>query len=447
MSSPCRRSVPLKRKRFRWLRVKHIARSQLNRFPLLKGPAIRMWKTVKLFSLRCKWRLATLIGTLRGTYARDVDVDKMYWVSPQKIVYSALREFNIHDFKGHVIGGDWDRLEKRFEDLDVCIALKQVCLEGKDWTETVFYHRAIDELNQGHYLWGCKDKSDFDQRCKGLESLFHRIRQEGYKSQCELMHSGQVYDPMQAEEEVTVSIGRHGDLLFSDGAHRLAIAKLLGIPEIPVKIAARHPEWMRLRKELLLYAQGEGGATYQPMTHIDLSDIPAFHGCEDRFSMIKEHLSTNSGRLLDIGANLGYFCHRFADEGFECYAVENVRVNVYFLEKLKRAENKKFKVIGESVLECREIRNVHFDVVLALNIFHHFLKTRESYGKLVELLENLQMEELFFEPHSPDESQMQGAYKDYPPGEFVQFLLSQSSLREAEFIGVARDGRPLYRLH
>lgn len=179
------------------------------------------------------------------------------------------------------------------------------------------------------------------------------------------MLSQEVYDPLKAEDEVTVSIGRHGDLLFSDGAHRLAIAKLLGIQEIPVKIAVRHPEWIRFRRELLLCARDHGGKICQPVTHPDLKDMPAHHESRDEFIMIRKNVSATQGRLLDIGANLGYFCHRLEDEGFDCYAVENNERNLYFLRRLKRAENKRFSIIAESVVECREVRNICFDVVLA----------------------------------------------------------------------------------
>lgn len=243
MSLPSRRE-PYKPKKFRWIRAKFLAKSQLDRFPLIEALVIRIWRTGKWLFWKCRWKLVTLTST----YSREIEVDKVYWVSPQRIIYSSLQEFNIYDFKGRIIGGDWDRLEKKFEDLDVYIAFKQVCLEGKDWSETVFYQRVLDELNRGHILWGCKDQSDLDQRCQDLESLFHRIKRGGYKSQRELLLSQKVSDPLQAEEEVTVNIGRDGDLLFSDGAHRLAIAKLLGIQKIPVKIAVRHPEWVRFRK-------------------------------------------------------------------------------------------------------------------------------------------------------------------------------------------------------
>lgn len=440
MNLPSSRSEPYKSKKLWWIRT--LVKSQMNRFPLIKGPVTRIWTVGRHLLFKCKWKLSTFMGTYR-----KVDIDKICWVSPQRITYCSLREFNIYDFKGRMIGGDWDRLEKKFENLDIFIALKQVCMEGKDWTETIFYQRILNRLDRGEIIWGCKDKSDFNQRCKDLDFLYQGIRHEGYKSQREILLSQKDYDPLKVEDEVTVSIGRHGDLLFSNSAHRLAIAKLLGIQKIPIKIAVRHPKWMKFRKEILLYAKEQGGKIYQPATHPDLNDIPAFHDCEGRFITIKKNMSARQGRLLDIGANFGYFCHKFEDEGFDCYAIENSSENLLFLRKLKRTENKKYNVIAESVLECSEIRNMHFNVVLALNIFHHFLKTKESYHKFIDLLKILQMEELFFEPHLPDELQMKDAYKNYTPDEFVEFILQVSRLENAEFIGEAKDGRKIYKLY
>jgi hypothetical protein len=89
--------------------------------------------------MRYKWKLVALSEISAGTCRREVDIEKVCWVSPRRIVYCSLREFTMPDFKGRVIGGDWDRLEKRFEDSDVYIALKQVSQERKDWSETIFY--------------------------------------------------------------------------------------------------------------------------------------------------------------------------------------------------------------------------------------------------------------------------------------------------------------------
>jgi hypothetical protein len=392
---------------------------------------------------RWKWRLATFFDS----DTRGVDIHKTFWVSPEKIVYVPSREFDIRKDKGRVVSGDWDRIERRFEDFDVYVAFKQVFQESRDWAETELYQSTLARLKRGDILWNCGDENDLRARCRGLEILYDAIRTSGYKSQLELLNSNSASDPLKVNDEVTVSIGRHGDLLFTDGAHRLSAAKLLGIKQIPIKIAVRHSEWMVLRKQLLQYARMLGGTLYQPATHPDLRDIPALHECEDRFLMIRRNMSTKRGRLLDIGANLGYFCHRFEDEGFECYAVENSVKLLYFLQRLRRSENKNFTIVSKSILEWPQVREINFDVVLALNVFHHFLKTKESYDRLTALLQNLKMKELFFEPHLQEEPQMKNAYRNYSPSQFVGFMTQFSRLKRAEVIGKAGDGRKIYRLY
>jgi hypothetical protein len=84
--------------------------------------------------------------------------------------------------------------------------------------------------------------------------------------------------------------------------------------------------------------------------------------------------------------------------------------------------------------------------VLALNIFHHFLKTEDLFREFVTLLKNLRTRELYFEPHHTDEYQMRGAYRNFSPDEFVQFLTENLSLKNSTLIGHASDGRPLYKL-
>jgi hypothetical protein len=406
---------------------------------------------MKFLFWKLKWGIEATLRSKQRELAAPIDTDRVYRISPQKIVFTALQEFQLRDFKGKVLGGDWDRLEKKFDSLDIYLAVKQVCQEGKDWVDTVFYERILADLKDGHIHYGCHDESDLIKHCKRIEELYYTIRQDGYKTQQELLHEGKVLDRMAAEEEVAVSIGRFGDLLFSDGAHRLAIAKLLAVHEIPVKIAVRHTDWIKFRNELLLYGRDNAISgskkPYQPVTHPDLSDLPATHVSEFRFQLISDNLSARNGRLLDIGANLGYFCHRFEELGFDCYAVENHPPTAYFLKRLARAENRSFKVITESVFDAQELRSTYFDVVLALNIFHHFIKTRSGYEKLITLLNNLHMGELYFEPHSMGETQMYGAHHNYSPEEFVDFIMIHSRLKNADFIGVMDDGRPMYKIY
>ena len=116
----------------------------------------------------------------------------------------------------------------------------------------------------------------------------------------------------------------------------------------------------------------------------------------------------------------------------------------YFLEKLKVAENRKFKIILGSIFDYHD--KADFDVVLALNIFHHFIKTEETYYKLIDLLKRLDMKVMFFQPELPASPQMRGAYQNLTCDEFVDFVLENSCLNEATCIGETENGRPVYRL-
>lgn len=191
------------------------------------------------------------------------------------------------------------------------------------------------------------------------------------------------------------------------------------------------------------YARRYGGKVYQPITHPDLSDVPAIHKGE-RFELMRSNLHYHSGTLLDIGANLGYFCHRFEDEGFHCYAVESTSSLFAILDRLRVAERREFTAIHASVFDFWEKSD--FDVVLALNIFHHFLKTAETYELLIQFLKRLQTRVMFFEPHLDGEAQMQGAYRNLGETEFVRFIAQNTGLTRWEQIGRAKDGRAIYKL-
>jgi len=434
------RGEPYAKKNWNQIQFQLVIFSILNMFPRVKKIVLHIWDYIHL--LLHQWKSKKLL--IKN--GNDFDVDKLYWVNPKKIQYASLKEFDLFLYKGNIIGGNWDLLEKSFEELDVYIAFKERFIEGKKWETTVFYKRMLKEINQGKYLWGCKNQYDFNTRLKKLEELFETIKKNGYKSQQELQSKSP--NPKILDDEIAVNIGRHGDLLFNNGAHRLCIAKLLGIPKIPIKITVRHPQWIELRKQILLYAKDQQtGKIYQPITHIDLQDVLAFHETEiSRFDIIKKNLTTTDGHLLDIGAHWGYFCHRFEELGFDCYAVENDHFNLYFLEKLRRAENKTFTIIPKSIFDYKELEHIDYNVVLALNIFHHFLKTEESYHNLIGLLHKLKVKEMFFEPPNPEEFKNMKVYKNYSEDEFVQFILKNSTLKKAQIIEIVQDGRKIFKL-
>jgi len=378
-------------------------------------------------------------------WSENLDVNQTYWINPDKIEYACILDklgvYSTWGDRGKVIGGNWDQKRIRFTELDIFRAFEDRFIRGRRWEETEFYQRVLNMISNGKVPWWCKNKAELDERCRYLDFLFQDIKTNGYRAQQEIAQEENT--SLKGEDEITVRIGRDGALLFENGRHRLAIAKLLNIDNIPIKVTAKHSEWYQFRKELIDYAREQGGKLYHPVTHPDLRDIPAAYG-EERFELIKAHLPIRGGNLLDIGANLGYFCHKFEEEGFNCYAVESDAPNRYFLEKLKIAENRKFKIIYGSIFDYRDTTD--FDVVLALNIFHHFIKAEGTYYKLIDLLKRLDMKVMFFQAELPDSPQMKGAYRNFNCDEFVDFILENSKLNEAMCIGETKDGRPIYRL-
>lgn len=384
------------------------------------------WK-VWLMNLELKIRFRMFRGGIKTFKPHEV-----VYVNPSEICYWNPTDSNDqYEDMGSVKGGDWDLKGERFEDKDVFVGLREHFENGVPLSRTKVHTRILKEMQEGIPKWGCKTEDELNARWRKIDELYFDIKTRGYKTQRELGNPNYL-------DEIAVKIGRDGELLLADGQHRLAIAKILGLQSIPVIITKRHYEWAKFKLKLLSRA-----GMYQPLLHPDLTDIPTGKG-EERFDIILNNLPCHSGEVLDIGANWGYFCHKLEDIGFTCYAVENSREQLHFLNKLKSIGKRKFKVISKSVFD---IEKLNYDIVLALNIFHHFLKNEDDYRKLTEFLGRLDTKFLFFEPHRFNESQMRAAYMNYNETEFIEYILRNSCLNTYTFLGsLKEDGRALYLL-
>lgn len=389
------------------------------------------------------WRFRLLVASRSTT--RYLSDESLQWIDPSAIVYQGNTEFDIYRDKGRVVGGGWDTPRTEFDRLDFYASYEQRVSKGTPWERLPYYRRALAQIESGITKWGCRDKLDLDRRCAMLDGVFQDIQENGYRSQACMEEHERLYGPLELEDEITVNIGRDGDLLFNNGRHRLTFAKIAGVEKVPVGITVRHAKWEAFKREIEAYAARHGGKVYAPLTHIDLRAIPSHH-TDERFEIIRSNLGRARTTLLDIGAHWGYFCHKFEEEGFQCFAVENDDESLYFLRKLRRAENRQFAIIPRSVFALSEDGCLRYDVVLALAIFHHFLKHKDTFEELKGLLADLDVNELYFEPHQPGEPQMEGAFVDFTPGEFVDFILSNSCLSNQQMIGQCRDGRPVFRL-
>lgn len=388
---------------------------------------------------------------IRLNYGK-MNPNKICYVNPQEIQHCiSQRKYNKWNINSRILSGDWDRSELRFENLIEIKAIEQRFKAGKKWEETEFYRQVLNE-HSSEIKRGYNYKEQLDKLLKGVDSLYFQIKKKGYKSKNELYSNRKIYGKLvniktgkKILDDLALAISREGHFLFINGMHRLKIAQLLNIPKISSIIVLRHKKWMEFRKKLIHFAKNcQGNKLDYQLTHPDLQDIP-FKYDDLCFNLIKENITISQGTLLDIVPNFGYFCHKFEEEGFDCYAVEENPIYLYFLKKLKVAECKKYKIIPKSIFEDNMKKEVTFDVVLALNIFHKFFGKNEKLIKFIEFLNKLNFKELYFGVPNSKKWRTRKFYRNYSLDQFLNDILKNTCLNNAQCIGKIDDNRLLYK--
>ena len=306
------------------------------------------------------------------------------------------------------------------------ILLKKHFVDNVEWKEIKEYDEILKDLLSDQLIADfISNKHEFISLLDQLDQAFHNFNSQNNF------------------EKVKVGIARSGGYVLFSGLFVVAFLKLLKRKTLSIEVTIRHPQWFKFSSEFLKF-QSIHGELYQPLIHPDLSFKSSY--TDERFLIIKENITVKPGTLLDIGANLGYFCHKFEDLGFNCYAVEIRPSNVHFMKKLRDIEGKRFKIINKSIFDLRE--KLDFDVVLAFNIFHHFLREKELYQKLIEFLNRLTVKTMYFQPHDPSEAIMKNAYINYGNEQFVKFIINNSCLNNFKLVNKESDGRtrPIYRI-
>jgi hypothetical protein len=95
-------------------------------------------------------------------------------------------------------------------------------IENIPWNETEYYAAAT----LGYRRQRVDKRGGLDQFFSNYDRLYSLIEQHGF----------------QGLPPLDVAMGRNGELMRYDGAHRLAIAKLLSIQEVPIRLLLIHPE-------------------------------------------------------------------------------------------------------------------------------------------------------------------------------------------------------------
>lgn len=350
----------------------------------------------------------------------EIDIDRLkYYVNYP--IYSRNRNLKLEK--------NWDIFSnlKKIEESNQFVFLKEHFLDKKDWKKIDLYYIFIDQITLQEKKFDYSDVDQFTDLLNSLDELYYN------------------FDLEKVKNKIRVGIGSKGEFILFEGIFFLSLLRILDVDTVSIEIIARHPQWTKFCNEFLKF-KSIHGSIYQPLIHPDLNFKSFESNSEERFKIMKDNLNKNTGSMLDIGANLGFFCHKFEDLGFNCHAVEIRPSNIYFMKKLRDIEGKKFKIINKSIFDLKDSKE--FDVVVALNIFHHFLREKKLYFKLIEFLKNLKVKVMFFQPHDPNEEVMHNAYINYNNRNFVDFIIKFSSLNKSLLLNEKVDGRnrPIYKL-
>jgi 2-polyprenyl-3-methyl-5-hydroxy-6-metoxy-1,4-benzoquinol methylase len=148
--------------------------------------------------------------------------------------------------------------------------------------------------------------------------------------------------------------------------------------------------------------------------------------------VIGPHLGHPGGTVLDIGTHFGAFAHWLDDLGYKVTAIESSALYAKVATGVRDICGKDFEIIKGSVFDLEKPR---YDIVFALNIFHHFLKTKDKHDALVAFLRRLDCKTMIFEAHDATEKQMDDAYRNMEPDTFVRFVADTAGLTNIDLIG------------
>lgn len=215
----------------------------------------------------------------------DADPFTLIRVDPREIRYF---EETTPQKWGRVRGGDWDRATARVEETTDYRGIYSHFVDGVPWEDTAKWERYVRRLDRGETPKGCATREELRRRLERVDEIYDRIRAEGYRSQRDLWEAdpdgqralfykwGRTIDPRL--DEVTVTVGRDGRLFHRGRAnHRLTIARLLDLEEIPVLVRTRHAGWQAIRDELRAAASIDGLSeeAREALDNPDLRDLRA----------------------------------------------------------------------------------------------------------------------------------------------------------------------------
>ncbi len=374
--------------------------------------------------------------------------NKIIYIDPSKVEYLAEDIFyDINSPESRIESGDWDIQNlKKIEDFIIYKSLKDLFIHNKKWQDTELYDFIKKQIDSDDFrwTWNCYTIDQLDKRGSYLCDLYESIKKYGMFEHTESIDNEFIQHLSNIQnDDIMIAIDRNGLPMFvQNGSHRLCIAKILNLKTIPVKVYVRHKEW--IDKKEFIYDRCKrlwNGKTYHNLPHPDLNEIESIWS-DERYETFKLNSSLQTGTLIDIGSLFGYIPYRAELDGFESTACEIDNNYLEVMKILKKGYSMDYKILENNFLNL----NANYDVIIAFNIFHHYLKTESLFNDLTAFLQRSNFKEMFVQFHEQGESQMIGVFKDFSPEEFAQYIMKCTNRKNCEEVGEEMN-RKIYKIY
>lgn len=212
----------------------------VRKFPRIHNKAVSAHHRVSSLYVRYLiWRYCDLSsGNQEDVEIIEVDPDRVTYINDP-----GFRPFEYDVCK--YIGGSWDRDLPLFNESLVYNSFHEHFVNSTAWEDTKYYEHLINKVDTGQIWHGCETPEEVRRRLSKFDQLHTSIQEYGYKRQRQLQHQDNyplepLTDRQPEMHEITVDIGRNGELILEDGRHRLSIAKILNLDNVPVRVLVKH---------------------------------------------------------------------------------------------------------------------------------------------------------------------------------------------------------------
>lgn len=164
----------------------------------------------------------------------DIQVDPA-WITHSVLFRDKWTRRRMGNF--FIWDGDWDQNVRSMETTTACRLMQDLWDKRDDLTGSRRYHELMEMIHSGSAYSSYHKGVYLNSREKVLRYL--RIYVSFMEQMCR--HG---YDPELAPDPVGVAVNRKGGLVkINKGMHRMAMARILGLKSIKVRVRAVHRDW------------------------------------------------------------------------------------------------------------------------------------------------------------------------------------------------------------